>query len=249
MAKQPVLHYVQNESDDRVDSKGALIGAGVLPITFDPNGELCFLLGREQHIVGWQGSDSWSAFEGGTKPSDIDVYHTAAREYIEESLAVLSDCDCTKDTIQKVADALRAHKYLFRITMQLTPYKRISKNMRYHVTFVVKFPYQEELVDAFAAHRNRLLQMNMSLAPQACDAACVQASYLTASFAVNPDYLEKCMIKMWRLSQIQQYLDNGVSSVNEDSFRPCFLRMARLVLRVLNERLRNPHSGAFGETA
>ena len=232
-------------------TNGVVLGAGVLPITFDQNGELCFLLGREHYVAGWQGSETWSAFEGGTKTTDRDVFHTAAREYIEESLAVLCDNMCTHETIEGVAQALREHDYLFRVTTQLAAPKRSSSKSRYHVTFVVYFPYHDGLVEQFTDHRTKLLNVNGggadSVQVDAAHAALLPVAVTPEVRKVCPDYLEKVMIKLWRLSELQPYLELNAHKGRGDNFRPCFLRMARLVLQVIKERLRNSLEGAFGE--
>ena len=244
--------YIQNQPvENDVTTDGLVLGAGVLPITFDQNGELCFLLGREHYVAGWQGSETWSAFEGGSKTTDDDVYHTAAREYIEESLAVLCDNICTHETIAGVAQALREHDYLFRVTMQLAAPKRSSNKSRYHVTFVVYFPYHDGLVHQFSEQRAKLLNVNTTSAcPLEVDmahAALLPTCSIPEPRKVCPDYLEKVMVKLWRLSELQPYLDCTNHKNRDDNFRPCFVRMARLVLQVLKERLRNPMEGAFGE--
>ena len=233
-------------------TNGVVLGAGVLPITFDQNGELCFLLGREHYVAGWQGSETWSAFEGGTKTTDRDVFHTAAREYIEESLAVLCGNMCTHETIEGVAQALRGHDYLFRVTTQLTAPKRSPNKSRYHVTFVVYFPYHDGLVQEFTDHRTKLLNVNGggvgSVQVNAAHAALLRVAATPEVRKVCPDYLEKVMIKLWRISELQPYLEPDAHKDQGDNFRPCFVRMARLVLQVIKERLRNPLEGAFGET-
>jgi hypothetical protein len=246
------IAYIQNQPvENDVTTTGVVLGAGVLPITFDQNGELCFLLGREHYVAGWKGSETWSAFEGGTKTTDRDVFHTAAREYIEESLAVLCDNMCTHETIEEVAQALREHDYLFRVTMQLAAPKRSSNKSRYHVTFVVYFPYHDGLVQEFTDHRTKLLNVNgrgeVSLQVDETHAALLSTSINPEVRKVCPDYLEKVMIKLWRLSELQPYLEVNAPKSRDDNFRPCFVRMARLVLQVLQERLRNPLEGAFGE--
>lgn len=60
-----------------ITESGLLLGAGVLPFTFSPEGELFFLL-----VPGWRGSETWSPFERGVKYCDNkDVLRTASREY------------------------------------------------------------------------------------------------------------------------------------------------------------------------
>ena len=248
------MQYVCSaHGDNDVTTNGTVLGAGVLPITVDPTGELCFLLGREHYVAGWQGSERWSAFEGGTKPGDEDVFHTAAREYIEESLAVLHDDQCTRETMRKVATALRAGEHLFRLTMRVAspPHKhRHNRKPRYHVTFVKYFPYDADLVTRFGEHRQQLVEFNtnaMHWSPPGSSSILHDhvAIHSTGSVAkVSGDFLEKVTVRLWRVSEISECIHNADSA---ELFRPCFTRLGRLVLTVLLERLRNLPQGASGE--
>ena len=63
-----------------------IIGAGILPISIDEKGNIKLLLGKERYINHWRGSLKWSGFEGGRKNGET-IERTAAREFIEESIA------------------------------------------------------------------------------------------------------------------------------------------------------------------
>ena len=76
--------------DSAIVSGDASPSAGILIYTVDPaTNELVFVVAQEEHHAGWNNSGTWSAFEGGRKPCDSDVFDTAAREFIEESLNVI----------------------------------------------------------------------------------------------------------------------------------------------------------------
>jgi len=53
------------------------MGAGVLPVSLTPNGQLCFLFGREQDTL------EWCDFGGGTESKESPL-QTAVREASEE---------------------------------------------------------------------------------------------------------------------------------------------------------------------
>lgn len=67
-------------------------GASVLPIAIAPGGDVFVLLGKEKEDQSWRfGSNRWGDFGGRRSPSDADVAETAAREFVEESCAVIAD--------------------------------------------------------------------------------------------------------------------------------------------------------------
>lgn len=66
--------------------------AGILPYAIAPNiaQDIYILLGKEEHVPGWKhGSNKWCDFSGGATCEDIDIETTAAREFVEESLAMV----------------------------------------------------------------------------------------------------------------------------------------------------------------
>lgn len=62
-------------------------GAGVIPFVIN-NNKLLFLLGREQYVNNWKGSNCWSGFEGGNKNVE-NCEENASREFAEETLCSL----------------------------------------------------------------------------------------------------------------------------------------------------------------
>ena len=66
-----------------------LCGAGILPFCISEKGELLFILGKEQSVQNWKGSERWSAFEGGTKNNENSIQN-ATREFEEETLNCLT---------------------------------------------------------------------------------------------------------------------------------------------------------------
>ena len=154
--------YRDDRGNPEVTESGTLLGAGVLPFTVDPDGRLLFLLGREHYVQGWRGSDNWSAFEGGTKTVDANVYATAAREYMEESLGVLH-ASCTPADIAEEARRMQKERdYALRVTLCIRS-EDPKRPPRFHVTFVRYFPWRDGLTECFAERRNQLQDLAQRL--------------------------------------------------------------------------------------
>lgn len=138
--------------------------AGVIPLFVDREKKrVRVLAGRERNIANWiEGSRKWSYFGGRKKLDDADVFVTAAREFVEESLAILAG----KNEINSVTDALRENKFLMRIEVgepvtnssnaENTPI--IQKDVPtdkwinvfyFHTCFVVEIPYDKTLPEQF----------------------------------------------------------------------------------------------------
>jgi 8-oxo-dGTP pyrophosphatase MutT (NUDIX family) len=78
--------------------------AGIIPVSerLNEEGDLetIFLLGKEQHEVGWRGSDLWNDFGGRSEVQDLSPEETAAREAYEESMGLLGTPTEIKDLLQ-----------------------------------------------------------------------------------------------------------------------------------------------------
>ena len=216
-------------------ANGIVLGAGVLPITFSNDGELCFLLGREHFEPGWHASEAWSAFEGGRKNTDRSLFHTAAREYVEESLSILEGDVCSLDQIAAIEKNLSDGGYLIRITLQITNHN-FKRKPRYHVTFVRLCQWEPCKGSRFLDHRSRLMACNVSehsggpnFRWQNHAGVGIQMSKEGGKqhFARN-DYLEKSHVQLWPISDIITAMQSG-----RERFRPCFMRTARIVAELL----------------
>ena len=122
-------------------------GAGVMPVCVSAEGEVFFVLGKERHVPGWRGSCRWSAFEGGTKDGE-DVVATACREFVEESMGLLTDDTARMDL------ELRRREYSVRVAIR-SP----SGGGSEHVTYVKRFPLTPHLAEEFQATRSALLEL------------------------------------------------------------------------------------------
>ena len=244
------------ESAYRIDNNeltdmGSLLGAGVLPFTVNPQtGVIYFLLGKEHYVAGWRGSNSWSAFEGGVKSTDVDVFHTAAREYMEESLGVLQSA-CNKDAIESLAHKMREEEdYALRVTLCILSGEN-NKRSRFHVTFVRYFEWCPDIAHAFRQRRFKLIELSKkfnatssdqeqqreivdNLPEQEQDHAAIVAR-VGGVLEVAADFLEKADVKLFSAEEMADMVLRR--NQKQDVFRSCFVRTMGVVLQEFNRRL------------
>ena len=140
-------------------TSGRRASAGVIPIFVDSKKKrIRILAGRERNIAGWtEGSRKWSYFGGRKKIDDVDVFETAAREFVEESLAVIPN----QNSIEQVADSLRNGNFLMRIDVG-EPENNVTKQTQmksndikwneifyFHTCFVVQVSYDRSIGEQF----------------------------------------------------------------------------------------------------
>lgn len=125
--------------------------AGVLCFSRRSDGKLVILLGREKETLGWkQGSNKWSSFSGRVEPGE-DVEDGAAREFVEESLAVVA-IDQSMPIPARVADVSQT----LRVTGNRVEIQMLSRDQTtgaatedpprpvvLHVSFVQRVPYAD----------------------------------------------------------------------------------------------------------
>ena len=104
-----------------------------------------FLLGREAHVAGWNGSGRMSGFEGSTDASDATDVDNAVREFVEESLGVLVEDDGEELNRQLSDDD-------FAVRVCIHDPRRASK----HCTFVKRFDWPPGIEEKFAERRSAL---------------------------------------------------------------------------------------------
>lgn len=145
------------------DIESQVVGAGILPISIDGENRVRVLLGKERYVNHWRGSLRWSGFEGGRKCGE-SVEETAAREFVEESMGVVS-LDGRPATIENVSDAMRKKQYFARIVLCMTT---DSVEKRYHVTYLVQIEYLKDVSSLFL--KRRAAALDLQLKSQALDA-------------------------------------------------------------------------------
>lgn len=138
-----------------------IAGAGILPISMS-NNKFKILLGKERYINHWRGSLKWSGFEGGRKPTE-NVINTACREFIEESLGVVSiendmfDFESYQEQIQNI---IVQKKYFMRIILCINHENENSiEKKRYHVTYVIEVPYNVSYIEKFDQSRSKIVDL------------------------------------------------------------------------------------------
>ena len=57
---------------DQDDIAMNALGAGIIPVSVDANGDIFVMLGKERFIPHWKGSLKWSGFEGGRRSLSYD---------------------------------------------------------------------------------------------------------------------------------------------------------------------------------
>ena len=130
-------------SPEKIETLG--MGAGVIPISCNPNGEVCLLLGRERWMPAWRGSCRWSGFEGSRKSGERMV-ETACREYMEESMGILSDDVCARVT---------SGEYWLRVVLKIDHDRKYATE-RYHSTYIVPVTWDDTCTERFNSQRMRI---------------------------------------------------------------------------------------------
>lgn len=131
------------------------MGAGIIPVSTDPNGVVHLLLGRERWIPQWKGSCRWSGFEGSRKMTE-EVLHVAVREYMEESMGMLQSGALAGDG-PTVCARLRRGMYWRRVVLRIVNDRRPE---RYHCTYVVPVPWVGDVSEIFQTCRSRIEQID-----------------------------------------------------------------------------------------
>ena len=118
-------------------------GAGVIPISYSPQGEFYLLLGRERFLPQWRGSCRWSGFEGSRKTLET-LRTTAAREFTEESMGVVfGNSDVATGILQR-------KDFWVRVVLRISNEKKAE---RYHATYVVPIEWNDSLPEKFSEVR------------------------------------------------------------------------------------------------
>lgn len=112
------------------------MGAGVIPVSRDPNGEYHLFLGRERYQPSFRGSCRWSGFEGSRKEGESAV-ETASREFQEESLGVITKRFTPDDS-------------WIRVVLNIENDRNIE---RYHCTYILPVACDAEAPSRFMETR------------------------------------------------------------------------------------------------
>ena len=213
---------------------GRLAGASLLCFSVDPTYScVYFLLGKERHNVRWPGgSDRWSDFGGRVSASDTCAEETAAREFFEETLAVVKYFE--NDMVPRrqwsdIADDLKGGKYTLRLTQ--------GNSARKFVIFVKQVPWDPEVVSRFSMYRSALTCPRF-VAPRQWESLVATHPGLlcmnTEVPVVRKEFLEKKMLGMWSVPQLRRAVDHGGIMTHRNGYvehcRPSFVESLEIVL-------------------
>ena len=165
---------------DAARVKEVAAGGGIIPVSRRQDGQVVLLLAKEQYISAWKGSWRWSGFEGGRKPGET-IEQTSIREWREESL----------DSIATFAvDDLEQNKYVCRYTISIVHkhHREQAMSDRYHVTYLINIPFDEEYPKRFSQRRRRLLAVHAAAsALRAATATCTGIHKTLIDFSTTSD--------------------------------------------------------------
>ena len=134
------------------------LGGGCIPISYDEEGEIHVLLGRERFVSQWKGSCRWSSFEGSRKDSE-SLCEAAIREYVEETMGLLGDYESIHSLVSE-------SRHWLRIVLKIISERRVE---RYHALYCIVVEYDALLPESFSKLRVGIeqidrIQQEMSLA-------------------------------------------------------------------------------------
>lgn len=134
--------------------------AHVLPLAIDRvTGTVYALLGKERRVHGWSESETWSDFGGGCEATDEDPAHTAAREFWEETCALVPWGGAAPKTRVRYLDARAAIVRSACIFEECESFARALRDKEYilcaksydgsQVTYVKLIPFDAALPQSF----------------------------------------------------------------------------------------------------
>jgi 8-oxo-dGTP pyrophosphatase MutT (NUDIX family) len=227
--------------------KGRVVGASLLCFCVDPRwGRLYFLLGKERKNTRWPGgSERWSGFGGRTANKNERPEETAAREFMEESMAVVKYFD--NDVLPRtgyadIAESLRKKDFTFQFTLGMGTGTRPWS----YVTYVKQVPWDPTVIRRFADCRDMLMNASTHYDTDAWRAALtnhpgvrkIVADDGGTSVQVMADFVEKKSIGLWSVPQLRHAVDyNGIMSSRNghvERCRPAFSNFLTLLLSEIN---------------
>lgn len=137
--------------------------SGVVVYALNPSDrELYILLGKERGCKQWPKlKNKWSHFSGVPDKGDVDKFHTAAREFYEETAGVVICPGTTiylsdEEAITKMADVLRSNS---EIEIVNTVYShKYMQVIGLRSCFPIKIPYDDKIPNYF---QDKLMSMEL----------------------------------------------------------------------------------------
>lgn len=213
-----------------------LVTAGIMCCAVPPGtNQVFFLLAKDSFVRRDQCTPQWSDMSGSAERSDTDVYETAAREFVEESIGVVQfECGVRGHDVQSVAQMLRDRRFLFCIHMKSMYGSRKNRYLRNRLTFVVQVPWQPELPETFAILRRQLCKMSCQWK--------TREEKEESLPVVRAEWMEKSCLSWWSLPRLYQlrckggHRGNNSSNKRYQPFRRSFLPTLTTVVEIINER-------------
>ncbi len=231
-------------------ASGKVVGASLLCYCVDPTwSRLYFLLGKERKHMRWRaGSERWSDFGGRASSKASSAEDIAAKEFVEETLAMVKYFE--QDTLPRtgyedIAESLRRGDYTFNLNFSFGD----SDNPRNYVTFVKQIPWDPQAISRFEECREMLLSPAAHFGtarwtalidnnPGIKQVITPSSSGREVDIRVKRDYLEKKMLGLWSIPQLQHAVEcNGVMSKRDGRVERCrggFTGTVELVLSELS---------------
>jgi len=212
--------------------------AGILPICRHPLTHKPFaILGREEYSPRYK---RWATFGGRKKSTDVDVYHSAAREFCEESIHSIALANLQSTSVLQVAQYLREGNYILKIIID-----KAGRGRR--CEFVVMARYEEGLPQRFMALRAAQLQLERyrrrengpEMVPWWIPGTLINPA--TGECYVIPDYFEKASVQFWGFDDLQLAADNNGyipytrRGACSSYFRLDFVPLLRTLLPILTD--------------
>lgn len=205
--------------------RGRLVGASILCFSVDPTFKCTyFLLGKERHNYRWPaGSSKWSDF-GGSVSDTPTAESTAAREFMEETLAVVRYFP--GDTIPRTRwDDIATDLAFGNYTMKITQ----GNKQRKFVMFVKQIPWDPEATYRFSRYRAAL-----TCPRDMCTLNIDTHPAITDSGSLRKEFIEKKMISFWSVPQLRGAVNNSGVMVHRggrvEHCRDTFLQRLDLIL-------------------
>jgi len=225
--------------------RNVVVGASLLCFCVDPQwGRLYFILGKERKNLQWSsGSERWSDFGGRTARTDSGPEITAAREFLEETLAMVRYFET--DTIPRrgysdIAESLHRGEYTFKFTLDLGV---VNDVCRCYMTFVKQIPWDTHMMYRFNMCRTMIMNVSLHYGSENWAELLINhpgiitgTNVLTCR--IRKPFLEKKSIALWSVPQLQHATDfDGIMcsrNGNVERCRPAFTSFIEFLLSELN---------------
>jgi hypothetical protein len=220
--------------------KGRMVGASLLCYCMDPTwSRVYFLLGKERKNVRWKlGSERWSDFGGRVCAKAMSAEDTAAKEFVEETLALVKYFQ--HDTLPRtqwedIAESLRQGEYTFQLTFGVVDPEDAS-NTRNYVTFVKQVPWDPEALSRFETCREMMMNPSSYIDSLPWRSYICNNPGMMPGMQVKRDYMEKKVLGLWSIPQVRHAVEyNGVLARKDGKVERCKSSFTGTMELVLSE--------------